>query len=364
MPRQSDRLRCRFPAAPRGFQLTRPMHRPSAAATALLQPSARVLVTGGAGFIGSHLAELLIDRGHAVHVVDDLSSGRLENVAALRDRPGFRLTVASVADADVAAAICRDADCVFHLAGEVGVRRLAEAPLSTMARNLRSTDTMLDAAAASGRPILIASSSEVYGQGPVPFRESDPVRPGTPEGLRGGYACAKAMGEWLAMAHAAEHGLPVVVCRLFNTVGPRQSGRHGMVLPRFVQQALAGEPITVFGDGMQTRCFAHVSQTVRALFALAATEGAAARIYNVGSDREIRVKALAELVRAIAGSSSPIECVPLESVFPRGFVDPPRRVPCLERLQATIGFVPDMPIEAIVGELLALQRTGELLPVG
>jgi UDP-glucose 4-epimerase len=342
------------------------MHRPTSApaALALLRPSARVVITGGAGFIGSHLAELVLGRGHTVHVVDDLSSGRLENVAALRGHPGFRLTVASVADADVAAAACAGADCVFHLAGEVGVRRLAEVPLSVMARNLRCTDAMLEAAAAAGTPILVASSSEVYGQGPVPFREGDPVRPGSPEGLRGGYACAKAMGEWLAMGHAAEHGLRVVVCRVFNTVGPRQSGRHGMVLPRFVAQALAGDPITVFGDGTQTRCFAHVSQTVQALFALAATPGTAGRIYNVGSEREIQVKALAQLVRAVAGSSSPIECLPLERVFPRGFVDPPRRVPCLLRLRAAIGFVPDMPIERIVGELVALQRAGQMLPVG
>ena len=322
-----------------------------------LPPGARVLVTGGAGFVGSHLAAELLRRGCAVHVLDDLSSGDLEHLAGLRTSPRLTVTVASAADRAVAEAACREVDAVFHLAGVVGVRLLAEQPLVVMERNLHCTEAMLAAAQAARVPILITSSSEVYGQGPVPFRESEPVRPGTPEGLRGGYACAKAMGEWLAMARARQHGLRVVVARLFNTVGPRQSGRHGMVLPRFLAQARAGEPITVFGDGAQTRCFAHVGEVVRALADLMAA-GPWGRIVNVGSDREITVLALAELVRAAAGGRSPIVRVPLEEVFPRGFVDPPRRVPCLQRLRQAIGWAPSMPVEAIVAELAALPDLG------
>ena len=203
----------------------------------------------------------------------------------------------------------------------------------------------------------------MYGDGEVPFREHDPVRPGATEGLRGGYACAKAMGEWLAFGHAAQSRLPVAVARLFNTVGPRQSGDHGMVLPRFVRQAVAGEPITVYGSGEQTRCFAHVREVVRALADLAAAPGAAGRVFNVGSDRETTVLELAQLVQVRADSGSEIVRVSFADVFPRGFVDPPRRVPCLRRLRAAIGFVPDLPIEAIVQELVALQRSCEVLPV-
>ena len=321
-----------------------------------LLPGARVVVTGGAGFIGSHLCEVLLRRGHAVHAVDDLSSGALANLTAAGAWPGFRATVASVADPAVAAAICGEADYVFHLAGEVGVRRLAEQPVEVMLRNLRVTEAVTAAAAAAAVPLLFASSSEVYGDGPVPFREAGSVRPGATEGGRGGYACAKAMGEWLAFGHAAQFGLPVVVARLFNTVGPRQSGDYGMVLPRFVRQALAGEPITVYGDGRQARCFAHVGDVAQALADLAAVPSAHGRVVNVGSAVETSVLALAQMVRTLAGSSSPIVCTPFRDVFPRGFVDPPRRVPCLERLRDAIGWVPATPIEAIVGELLAVAR--------
>lgn len=316
----------------------------------------RVVVTGGAGFVGSHLCEELLRRGDDVLVVDDLSTGRRENLAALAGR-GLRLSVASVADPAVAARACVEADFVFHLAGVVGVRRLADEPLAVMQSNLASTQTMLAAAAAAQVPILITSSSEVYGDGPVPFREQDPVRAGAPEGRRGGYACAKAMGEFLALGHAAASGLPVVVARLFNTVGPRQSGDHGMVLPRFVQQALRDEPLTVYGDGGQTRCFAHVGDVVRALADLAETEAAFGHVVNVGSDRETTVLALAELVRERAGSRSPIRFVPFGDVFPPGFVDPARRVPSLERLRALIGFTPTTPLAHIVDELVASGRS-------
>lgn len=325
-----------------------------------------VLVTGGAGFIGSHLTALLLARGHAVHVVDDLSSGAPANLAAVHGHPRLRVTIGSIADPELAMAACRAASCVFHLAGSVGVRLLAEQPLAVMERNLRCTEVVLRAAAAACRPILLASSSEVYGDGPVPFVEHASVRPGATEGLRGGYACAKAMGEWLALGHAHEHGLPVVIARLFNTVGPRQTGRYGMVLPRFVQQALRGEPLTVYGTGAQTRCFAHVEEVVAALVALLATPAARGRVVNVGSEQEVSVHRLARLVaqaaRRVLGSEPDIVQLPLESVFPAGFVDPPRRVPSLDRLRAAIGCVPSRPIEAIVDELVTHAAAAHAVP--
>lgn len=320
----------------------------------------RAVVTGGAGFIGSHLCEELLCRGYAVHAVDDLSTGRVANLAAVATHPALRLGVASVAEADVADRVCADADVVFHLAGVVGVQRLAAEPLDVVQRNLRCNEAMLTAAARHGVPILLASSSEVYGDGPVPFREQDPVRPGVTEGPRGGYACAKAMSEWLAFGHAARSGLPVVVARLFNTVGPRQSGQHGMVLPRFVAQALRGDPITVYGSGEQTRCFAHVREVARALADLAEARGVAGRVFNVGSEQETTVADLAAVVRERAGCGAPIVRVPLASVFPAGFVDPVRRRPCLQRLRRAIGWVPSASLPAIVDELLALGRAGGL----
>jgi UDP-glucose 4-epimerase len=314
------------------------------------------VVTGGAGFIGSHLVEELLRRGHSVHVVDDLSTGSIDNLAGVASHPALRVTIASVTERAVAARACADADVVFHLAGVVGVQRLANEPLFVMQRNLHVTECMLQASAAAHVPILITSSSEVYGDGRVPFREEAAIQPGATEGLRGGYACAKAMGEWFAFGHAEQSGLPVVVARLFNTVGPRQIGDHGMVLPRFLRQALHGEPITVYGDGAQTRCFAHVGDVVRALADLAQAPNVAGRVFNVGSDIETSVAALAELVRERTGSRSPIVRVPLHDVFPRGFIDPMRRVPSLARLRAAIGWAPAMPVAAIVDQLVATLR--------
>lgn len=317
----------------------------------------RVVVTGGAGFIGSHLVDELLRRGCRVHAVDDLSTGSVTNLAAASAHAAFRFTRGSAEDPAIAAACCTDAELVFHLAGAVGVERLAAEPLAVMQRNLRVTEVMLGAAAATRVPILITSSSEVYGDGPVPFREGDPVRPGSTEGRRGGYACAKAMGEWLALGHRAQSGLPVVVARLFNTVGPRQSGDHGMVLPRFVEQAVRNEPLTVYGTGGQTRCFAHVADVVRALVELTRARGAAGRVFNVGSEAETTVRQLAELVRAAAGSESAIRTIPFGTVFPAGFVDPPRRVPSLDRLRAALGWVPSTPLRVIIAELVEAART-------
>lgn len=332
---------------------------PVPTAAPLLTEGARVLVTGGAGFVGSHLCTELLGRGHAVHVVDDLSTGSLANLHA---HPRLQVTVASIDDPEVAARACAAADAVFHLAGAVGVRRLASRPLEVVQRNLRCTEVLLAAAAAGRVPVLLASSSEVYGDGPVPFDEAHSVRPGATQGQRGGYACAKAMGEWLAFGHREQDGLPVVVARLFNTVGPRQSGESGMVLPRFVAQAVAGEPITVYGDGSQTRCFAHVGDVARALVDLLASPGCEGGVFNVGSDRETTVLELAELVRREAGTDAPILMQPFTAVFPPGFVDPPRRVPCLHRLIAATGNRPATSLPAIVRELVALERLRRMTP--
>lgn len=326
---------------------------PNLAALAGQLPPGEILVTGGAGFVGSHLVDALLALGRSVHVLDDLSSGDLANLAQWQGDPRLRIRIGSAEDEALVAEACRSAGAVFHLAGAVGVQRLAADPLLVMRRNLRCTEVVLEAAAAARVPVLLTSSSEVYGQGPVPFRETDPVRPGVPDGLRGGYACAKAMGEWLALGYAQKQGLPVVVVRLFNVIGARQSGAYGMVLPRFLAQARSGQPITVFGDGTQTRCFAAATEVAAALLALLASPAAHGRIINVGSDREISMQALAELVQRLAGSSSPIVHVPFADVFPQGFVDPARRVPSLERLRAAIGWAPERPIEAIVADLLS-----------
>jgi len=316
-----------------------------------------ILVTGGAGFLGSHLTEHLLRAGHSVHVLDNLSSGSLDNLRVVDALPGaaqrLRVTVGSAEDPVLARTSCESAAAVFHLAGMVGVQRLAADPMDVMQRNLHCTERMLEAAAAARVPILIASSSEVYGQGPVPFRETDPVRPGATEGLRGGYACAKAMGEWMAQALSRQRDLHVVVARLFNTVGPRQSAAYGMVLPRFLAQARRGEAITVFGDGTQTRCFGAAAEVVTALAQLLGSPRARGRVINVGSDREVSVGRLAVLVQRATGARVPIVHVPLEQVFPRGFVDPQRRLPCLQRLRDAIGWVPERSIELIVAELAA-----------
>lgn len=336
---------------------------PDRPAEPLLRPADQgglVVVTGGAGFIGSHLVDELLARGCRVRVVDDLSTGRRDNLTAAI-AAGSELVVGSIADRATAERALAGAAMVFHLAGVVGVRLLAEQPLAVMERNLDGTRTLLAAAARAGVPVLFTSSSEVYGDGPVPFCERTTVRPGVTEGRRGGYACAKAMSEWLAFGHGEQADLPVVVARLFNTVGPRQTGEHGMVLPRFVQQAVAGEPITVYGSGDQTRCFAHVGEVARALADLAAAPGCRGRVFNVGAAVETTVLELAQLVRRVAGSSSEIARVPFHRVFPQGFVDPPRRVPSLDRLERAIGWAPARELESIVAELVELARHAPLL---
>ena len=318
------------------------------------------LVTGGAGFIGSHLCERLIAAGSRVTVLDDLSTGRVENVGGLFGAPGFELRRGSVTDRELVDELVAPVDLVVHLAAVVGVKLVVEAPVRTVDTNVLGTAAVLGAAAKHAVPVLLASSSEVYGKSPrVPFREDDELVLGPTTVSRFSYACSKAQGEWLARAHHAEHGLPVAIARLFNTVGPRQRGCYGMVLPRFVAQALAGEAIEVYGDGRQTRCFGHVDDTVEALLRLAERIRAphvVGRVFNVGNDQEVTIGALAEHVRHAARSTSQIVHVPHERVFGPAFCDLRRRVPDIARLEHATGFRPRIPLERIVRDVVEEAR--------
>jgi UDP-glucose 4-epimerase len=317
----------------------------------------RVLVTGGAGFIGSHLVERLIARGDHVEVVDDLSTGRAANLEALGGHPRLTSTIGSVTDPALVGALVERADAVVHLAAAVGVRLIVERPTRTIATNVRGTEVVLEAAARRARPVLLASTSEVYGKSAaVPFREDDDLVLGPTSRSRWAYACSKALDEWLALAYWRERALPVVIARLFNTVGPRQRGRFGMVLPTLAAQALRGEPMTVFGSGEQTRCFAHVADVVEALLRLLETPAAVGEVFNVGSDREVAINELARMVRAAAASASPIVHVPYDRAYAVGFEDMQRRVPDLTKLARAIGFTPAIALERIVVDALADQR--------
>ena len=314
----------------------------------------RILVTGGAGFIGSHVVERLLARGDAVTVLDDLSAGSLENLGALSGHASLRLHVGSACDEQQVAQLVANADAVIHLAAAVGVRRVVEQTASTIDNNLTATRAVLAAVTRAGTPVLLASSSEVYGgRAEPPFREDDPLTLGATSTPRWAYACAKAMDEWLGLAAFRERRVPVTIARLFNTVGPRQSAAYGMVLPRFARAALQGLPLRVYGDGTQTRCFAHVRDVADALIRLLSTPEAAGQVVNVGSTREVSIGELAERVRARAGGRAPIVLTPYASVFAPDFEDPQRRVPDVTRLRRLIGFVPGTPLDEIIDDVLA-----------
>jgi UDP-glucose 4-epimerase len=316
----------------------------------------RYLITGGSGFIGSHLAERLLDQGDGVLVLDDLSTGRFDNIAHLEGRTGFELRVGSVTDRRIVERCVTRCRAVFHLASAVGVRLVVEQPVKTIETIVNGTDVVLRACARYRRPMLLTSTSEVYGKGSrVPFAEGDDCVMGPTTTRRWAYACAKALDEFLALAHWHEMRLPVVVARLFNTVGPRQTGRYGMVVPRFVAQALAGEPITVYGDGQQTRCFAHVADVVGALVALLGRAEAAGQVFNVGNDEEVTILQLAERVRSLTGSSSPIRLIPYSAAYTAGFEDMARRVPDLTRIRQLIGYQPTRDLDEILGDVVADQ---------
>ncbi|MBA3342502.1 MAG: SDR family NAD(P)-dependent oxidoreductase [Gemmatimonadaceae bacterium] len=322
----------------------------------------KVLITGGAGFIGSHLAERLVERGDEVVALDDLSSGSAENVAHLEAHPGFALVIGSAADASVVETLVERCDTVIHLAAAVGVRLILERPVYAIENNLFATAVVLDAAAKARKAgdtklVLIASTSEVYGKGSSPpFREDDDLTLGPTRNSRWAYACSKAMDEWLGLAYYREHGVPTIIARFFNTVGPRQTGRYGMVLPNFTQQALDGDPITVFGTGDQSRCFCHVRDVVEAVVRLIATPRAVGEVFNIGSDREISMRGLAELVRDTVSSRSPIKLVPYDEAYADGFEDMLRRVPDTSKLERYIAFRPMTTLEEIVADVIADRR--------
>ena len=315
------------------------------------------LVTGGAGFIGSHLVERLLSDGHAVHVIDDLSTGSAANVDPLRSRPGFTLTVDTIFNEALLAARIDRCDAVFHLAAAVGVRLIVDAPVRTIETNVHGTELILRHASRRRTPVLLASTSEVYGKRTeVPFSETSDLLLGSPQQHRWAYACSKAIDEFLGLAYWKERQLPVTVVRLFNTVGPRQTGRYGMVVPTLVRQALAGEPLTVFGDGSQTRSFADVGDVVRALVGLAGEPRAAGDVFNVGNPEEVSILTLAERVRDAAGSRSPIVTVPYDEAYESGFEDLPRRVPDIAKIRALIGWKPTLRLADILARVVAHER--------
>lgn len=316
------------------------------------------LITGGAGFIGSHLAERLLADGHRVIVLDDLSTGRLENIQGLRAKDQFQFVRGNVEDSATVGMLVHDADAVFHLAAAVGVQLVVNEPVRTIRTTIRGTEVVLEAAHRFGRPTLITSSSEVYGKSTkVPFCEEDDSVMGATRHSRWCYAYSKGIDEFLGMAYHLQYGLPVTTVRLFNTVGPRQVGMYGMVLPRFVSAALASRPLQVYGDGRQTRCFCHVFDVVDALVRLLNKSEAAGEVYNIGSNEEISILDLARRVIERTGSASSIEFVSYEQAYGRSFDDMARRVPNLAKVNAAIGFSPGYTLNQIIDAVIDDQRS-------
>lgn len=314
----------------------------------------RALITGGAGFIGSHLAEALMGAGHVVTVLDDLSTGRAENLATLAGREDFTFVQDNVTHAAALEPLVASSDIVFHLAAAVGVQLVVRSPLRVLETNVMGTHTVLQVAARHGVKVLLASSSEVYGKSDrVPYREDDDRLLGPTTRSRWAYAESKALDEFLALAYHQERGLPAVIVRLFNTVGPRQTGRYGMVVPRLVGQALRGEPLTVYGDGQQSRCFCHVRDVVRAIHLLAEAPAAIGQVFNVGSREEITIAALAGRIRALTGSHSEIVYVPYDQAYGPGYEDTRRRVPDTSKVQATVGWQPALGLDDIIRDVIA-----------
>jgi UDP-glucose 4-epimerase len=313
------------------------------------------LITGGAGFIGSHLADELIRQGHTVSVIDDLSTGSLANIEQLLGHPRFRHVIESCANHAVMTELVASCDAVFHLAAAVGVKLVVDSVVRMIESNILLTDVVLSLASEKAKPVLFASSSEVYGKSDrIPFRENADLVLGANH--RWSYACTKALGEYLALARARENGLPVVIARLFNTVGPRQTGKWGMVMPAFVRDGLLGRPIRVFGDGTQTRCFVHVTDVVRALIGLLESRSTRNEVYNVGSADEISIRDLAALVRARTGGRSELAFVPYDEAYATSFEDLARRVPDISKIEAAIGWKPAIALSQIVDDVIADHR--------
>lgn len=311
--------------------------------------SEHVLVTGGAGFIGSHLVDRLLKEGKNVTVIDDCSTGRMENLESAAGQRGFHMVKSKISECADLPGLAGQSGVIYHLAAAVGVELVMQSALQTIESNLRETQVMLEAASAAGTPILLTSTSEVYGKSTkTAFSEEDDLLIGSPHLSRWSYACSKLMDEFLALAHAREKKTPVIITRLFNTVGPRQTGRYGMVLPRFIEAALRGQPLKVYGDGRQTRCFCYVNDTVEALVRLTRCPEARGHIFNVGSPDEIAIVELAERVISATGSDSAIEFVPYGKAYAAGFEDMLRRKPIVDKLERFTGFQPSTPLSKII----------------
>jgi UDP-glucose 4-epimerase len=325
----------------------------------------KILITGGAGFIGSHLAEHLLAQGDQVWAIDDLSTGSVENVEHLRNHPSFHYYTESIMNNGVVAELIDRCDVIFHLAAAVGVRLIVESPVRTIETNIRGTEVVLNAAAKKKKLVVIASTSEVYGKSTkFPFREEDDLVIGPSVKGRWSYACSKAIDEFLALAYWKERRVPVIVTRFFNTVGPRQTGRYGMVLPNFVRQALADQPITVYGTGQQSRCFAYVGDVVAALRKLINDERAVGEIFNIGSREEVTIEELAHRVRRLTNSRSEITHIPYDQAYEEGFEDMARRVPSLEKIQKWIGYEPTTSLDEIIGKVCEYETSRLALSTG
>jgi len=317
----------------------------------------RALITGGAGFIGSHLAEALLEAGHQVGILDNLSTGSIANIVNLKGRSGFTYHIDSVDNEPLLAELVDGSDVIFHFAAAVGVKLIVEQPVHTIETNVHGTEVVLKHANKKKRLVVLASTSEVYGKSEdVPFREDADLVLGATVKHRWAYACSKAIDEFLALAYWNERKLPVIIVRFFNTVGPRQTGEYGMVIPNFVQQALAGKPITVFGDGTQSRSFTHVADVVRALIVLVNEPKAIGQVINIGNMQEVTMRELAERVRTLAGSSSPITLIPYDEAYESGFEDMPRRLPDLSKIRAMIGYEPRYALDDILRDVIEYFR--------
>ena len=318
----------------------------------------RYLITGGAGFIGSHLSERLLDRGDSVIVLDDLSTGSHRNIQAIERHERFRFVYGSVTDSSLVTECVKEADQVFHLASAVGVKLVIEEPVRTIETNINGASVVFGICARYRVPILLTSTSEVYGKSSsLPFAEDTDSVIGPPIHRRWAYACAKALDEFLALAYWRQTGLPVVLARLFNTVGPRQTGRYGMVIPRLVGQALAGEPLTVYGDGTQTRCFCHVRDAIGALIKLLDRPECAGEVYNVGTTEQVSIGDLARRIAELTGSGSSLRLIPYETAYGQGFEDMQHRVPSLDKIRRSIGYAPEHSLTDALEDIIVWERT-------
>jgi UDP-glucose 4-epimerase len=317
----------------------------------------RYLITGGAGFIGSHLCEQLVHSGHHVVAIDDLSTGSLDNIRHLQPLPNFQFVRETIANVQVMDRLTSQAEIVVHLAAAVGVQLIVEDPVRTISTNIMGSEVVLTTANRYGCKVLIASSSEVYGKGvEVPFKEGDDRLMGPTDHSRWAYATSKAVDEFLGLAYERQFGLPVVIMRFFNTVGPRQSGRYGMVVPRFVRQALRGEPVTVYGDGQQSRCFADVSDVVRAVLALAEHPEAIGEVFNIGSTEEITIQDLARRVIELTGSDSEVQYIPYDEAYAPGFEDMHRRVPAIDKISNLISYRPSSTLKTTLQRVIDYEK--------